>query len=66
MPMSASYEDVRAGKKDNAQPRFAKSLWLRLIEMWILTVLVIFFVIRVLGSHTAQRILDSLHHSRLS
>ena len=51
---------------DSAQPRLAKRFWPRLIELWILAVLAIFFVIRVLGSHTAQRILDSLHHSRLS
>lgn len=64
--MSASSEDLAAKDGSRRQPWVAKVLWPRLMELWILAVLVMFLVIRVLGSQTAQRLLGGLHHSRLS
>jgi hypothetical protein len=41
---------------------FIKNIWPRLIELWLAAVLIAFFVVRVLGSSTAQRILNTLGH----
>jgi hypothetical protein len=40
----------------------AKLLWQRLVELWIFLTILLFFVVRVLGSHAAQRILSGLIH----
>jgi hypothetical protein len=40
-----------------------RTLWPWLIALWIATVLVTFFIVRILGSNTGKRILDSLWHS---
>jgi hypothetical protein len=42
----------------------ARLLWPRLVELWIFTAIAIFFLIRVLGSHAAQRLLSRIgsHH----
>jgi hypothetical protein len=39
-----------------------RALWPRLIELWISAVLVIFFIVRILGSSTAKHILSSVGH----
>jgi len=43
---------------------FLRAIWPHLVELWIVSVLVIFFVVRVLGSQLARRILQSFarHH----
>lgn len=41
---------------------FAPVLWPRLAELWILMTIVIFVFLRILGSHTAQRILSLVRH----
>ena len=43
----------------------ARTLWPRLVELWIAVVLIGFFFIRVLGSHAAQRVFSLLGHRHL-
>jgi hypothetical protein len=38
----------------------ARLLWRLFVELWIFTAIVIFIIIRVLGSHTAQRLLSRI------
>jgi hypothetical protein len=40
-------------------------LWPRLIELWIAGVVLAFFLVRVLGSQTGQRVLSHFHKSPL-
>lgn len=40
----------------------AGALWPRLIELWLTAVVVAFFLIRILGSQTAKRLLSGLGH----
>jgi hypothetical protein len=58
-----------AAEKSEAGPRtptgFAKLLWQRLVELWISLVILAFFLIRVLGSHTIQRLLGGIAHRHL-
>ena len=65
--MSLDSEDSPIVKMDAAQPRpgVARALLLRLIELWLAAVLVAFFLIRVLGSHTAQRLLGGIRRSHM-
>jgi len=41
----------------------AGALWPRLMEFWLTVVVVAFFLIRILGSQTAKRLLSGLGHS---
>ena len=61
--MSAPSEDDFSEKAEATQRRFsvAGSLWTRAIELWLSGVVVAFFVIRILGSQTAKRLLSGLH-----
>jgi len=43
----------------------ARSMWPRVIELWLFFVLAAFVVTRVLGSQTGHRVLDHLRHFRL-
>jgi hypothetical protein len=47
----------KANRRGKAGP-YLLALWPRAVELWIATVLVTFFVVRVLGSGTGQRILS--------
>jgi len=40
-------------------------LWPRMVELWIFAAIVIFLVIRVLGSHSAQRLLGGFGRRHL-
>jgi hypothetical protein len=46
---------------DNKPPYPA--LWSMLINAWLAAVLVTFFIVRILGSSTGQRVLNSLWHA---
>lgn len=45
--------------------RIARLLWPHLVELWIFTAIVIFFLIRVLGSHTSQSFLSGIARRHL-
>ena len=67
-PMNDSPEKLNAEKKDKKprRERVPRKLWQRLMELWLLAVLLTFFFIRVLGSHSALRlheVLRQVHHS---
>ena len=47
-------------------PAIGKRLWPALVQLWILASIAAFFVIRVLGSQTAQRLLAELQHRHRS
>jgi hypothetical protein len=63
--MSVDSEEVFPEKAGGPRKRYSEegALWPRLIEMWLTAVIVAFFLIRVLGSQTAKRLLSSLGHS---
>jgi hypothetical protein len=63
--MTAHSKNFVAENLDSRERQFGvpRTLWARLIEVWISAVLATFFLIRVLGSHSAQRLLDGLRHS---
>jgi hypothetical protein len=49
---------------DSQHPRtLLQALWPRFIELWIAAVIAVFFLIRILGSQTAQRMLAPFLHS---
>lgn len=65
--MSTSSEGV-TGKPVESRGKpvgIAGRLWPRLVELWILAAIVIFLVIRVLGSHSAQRLLSGFGRQNL-
>ncbi len=39
-----------------------QALWPSFIQLWIAAVIAVFFLIRILGSQTAHRILDRILH----
>jgi len=41
-------------------------LWPRLVDPWISAVIAVSFLIRVLGSHTAERVLSCFRHLHFS
>jgi hypothetical protein len=63
--MSIDPEEIFQEKADVPRKWFSEAgaLWPRLIELWLTAVVVAFFLIRVLGSQTAKRLLSSLGHS---
>lgn len=40
--------------------KIRRLLWLRMMEFWIFMAIFIFFLIRVLGSHTSQSFLNGI------
>jgi len=65
MDLIAKGSRVETGGRVRWLSSFVQLLWPRLIELWIALVLVVFLVIRILGSETGQRILKHfprLHH----
>jgi hypothetical protein len=65
--MSVESRDLLGEETGESPQQFpgARVLWPRLIELWLAAVLVTFFVIRVLASQTAQRLLGRFTHSHL-
>jgi hypothetical protein len=63
--MSVDPEDNFPEKVDVPRKWFSEAgaLWPRLMEMWLTVVVVAFFLIRILGSQTAKRLLSGLGHS---
>lgn len=61
--MSVPSEDNFSENAEVTRRRFsaAGALWARVIELWLSGVVVAFFVIRILGSQTAKRLLSGLH-----
>ncbi|MGC1620198.1 MAG: hypothetical protein WA765_17035 [Candidatus Acidiferrum sp.] len=65
--MNIDTNKIGSGEQGDAGPRFGlpNAFWQRLLELWLLGVLVAFFFIRVLGSHTAQRLIERFLHTHL-
>jgi hypothetical protein len=59
-PMRACSDGINGESKegDGKPAKIYRLLWPRLVEFWILMAIVVFFLIRVLGSHTSQRLLS--------
>jgi hypothetical protein len=49
-------------KSDFRAPAILSAIWPRLIEAWMVVLLLAFFVIRILGSSVGQRFLAHLGH----
>jgi hypothetical protein len=48
-------------KPDSSRLRtLPQTLWLRVIELWLFTVLAAFFLVRILGSETVRHILSRI------
>lgn len=67
VPMRTSSEDfTKKNMQGGGMPvEIARSLWPRLVELWIFAAIVVFFLVRVLGSRTAQQLLNSVRHHHL-
>jgi hypothetical protein len=63
-PMQAPAENAAEKSKQSAgmPSPFAKLLWQRLVEFWIVLAILTFLVLRVLGSHTVERLLSGIAH----
>ena len=59
--MRTASEDVTGKNREGGgkPAEIARLIWPRLVELWIFMAIATFFLIRVLGSHTAQRLLSS-------
>jgi len=63
--MDAFAENDTPNSNDGNTPASRRAeLWSMLIAAWLLAVLVAFFIVRILGSGTAQRFLVALRHHR--
>ena len=65
--MLTSSEDIsgKSGQQGDKPAEIERVLWARLVEIWILISIAIFFFIRVLGSQAGQRFLGAIwlrHH----
>jgi len=67
-PMRASPESITGKNRDGSgkPAEIARFLWPRFVELWIFAAIAIFFLIRVLGSHAAQRLLNGMGRHHLS
>jgi hypothetical protein len=67
VPMRASSEGIARGNQEGSGKlaKIAQLLWTRLVELWISLAIAVFFLIRVLGSHTWQSLLSALAHRHL-
>lgn len=63
-PMNTSPEESLAEDLDGRKPQrsLLSALWPRLIELWLAGILVVFFLVRVLGSQTVHNILARFQH----
>src|SRR4029077_15096841 len=66
-PMRAFSEGINGERRegDGKPAKISRLLWPRLVEFWILMAIVVFFLIRVLGSHTSQRLLSGFARRHL-
>jgi hypothetical protein len=58
MPTSSEGVTGKPMESGGKPAGIAGRLWPRVVELWIFAAIVIFLVIRVLGSHSAQRLLS--------
>jgi hypothetical protein len=65
MRISSEGITVKNGEGGEKPARIAGLLWPRVVELWIFVAIVIFFLIRVLGSHTAQTLLSGIGRRHL-
>jgi hypothetical protein len=65
--MRTSSEDFpRKNMEGGAMPvEIVRSLWPRLVELWIFAAIAVFFLVRVLGSSAAQHLLKAIGHHHL-
>jgi hypothetical protein len=65
--MRMASEDVTGKNREGGgkPAEIARLIWPRLAELWILMVIAVFFLIRVLGSHVAQRLLSGIGRRHL-
>jgi hypothetical protein len=66
-PMRAFSEGIARGNQESSGKlaKIARLLWPRLVELWISLAIVVFFLIRVLGSHTSQNFLRAIARRHL-
>jgi len=62
--MDSSFAERADDSVGNKPSSRRTALWSTLINAWLLTVLIAFFIVRILGSGTAQRFLVALRHHR--
>jgi hypothetical protein len=62
--MRASSESITVENREGGG-KVARVLLSRLMEIWIFMAIVVFFLIRVLGSHIAQTLLSGIARRRL-
>lgn len=67
VPMRTSPENITGKNRDGGgkSAEIARFLWPHLVELWIFVAIAIFFLIRVLGSHSAQHLLGSIGRRHL-
>jgi hypothetical protein len=67
-PMRASPESITGKNQDDGgkAAEIARFFWPRFVELWIFASIAIFFLLRVLGSHAAQRFLNGIGRHHLS
>ena len=63
-PMPASRQDAESAPQPTLRrPRSVlQMLWPHFIQLWIAAVIAVFFLIRIVGSQTAHRLLSRLLH----
>ena len=65
MPTSSEGVTGKTAESGGKPVGIAGRLWPRLVELWIFAAIVIFLVIRVLGSHAGQRLLGGFGRQHL-
>jgi hypothetical protein len=67
VPMRTSSEGIARGSQEGRGKlaKIAQLLWPRLVELWISLAIAVFFLIRVLGSHTSQSFLRAITRRHL-
>jgi len=53
-----AFINIKFAKRDRRQTYFGQVIWPRLIDVWVLGVLVTFFIIRVVGSESFEKLLS--------
>jgi hypothetical protein len=66
-PMRAFSEGIARGNQESRRKlaKIAQLLWPRLVELWILGAIAVFFLVRVLGSRASQNFLNAITHRHL-
>ena len=63
---AASEEIARRNQEGCGKPaKIMQLLWPRMVELWIFSAIVVFFLIRVLGSRTSQNFLKVIARRHL-